>query len=73
MIKNKDVYVTSFEAAQILGFTPDHVRRMIQKGRIKATKLGHSWLIRRHDLSKVKRLRFPKSKEVTNGGDRNDQ
>lgn len=59
----KDKYITSFEAAKILGFTPDHVRRLIGEGKIKAIKLGNNWLIEPHDLKDVKRVRFTKPKE----------
>jgi excisionase family DNA binding protein len=59
MIKNLN-YLTSHEAARLLGFCPDHVRRLILQGKIKAVKLGHSWLIKPSDLKKVKRLRKQK-------------
>lgn len=56
----KDKFLTSFEAAKLLGFTPDHVRRLILTGKIKAEKIGHNWLINPRDLRGVKRLRYPK-------------
>lgn len=59
----RDKYLTSFEVAELLGFTPDHVRRMICNGKIKAIKLGHNWLIDPKDLKGVRRVRFAKSKE----------
>lgn len=63
MVKNKSIYITSIEAAQLLGFTPDYIRRLIVRGKIKATKLGHNYLIRPIDLKKIKRTRFKRKKE----------
>jgi excisionase family DNA binding protein len=54
----RDKYITSFQAAKMLGFTPDHVRRLIGDGKIKAFKLGHNWLIDPQDLKDIKRLRL---------------
>lgn len=64
MIKNRD-YLTSAEAATALGFTADHVRRLIIKGKIKAVKLGHNWLIKPTAILHIKRLR--KSKQPKEG------
>ena len=60
--------ITSFQAAEILGITPDYVRRLISYGKIKATKLGNNWLINRNQLGKIKRIRFPRSKELESNG-----
>lgn len=68
MIKNKANYVTTQEAAGILGFHIDYVRRLILRGKIKAEKLGHNWLIQECDLKKVKRQRSPKTKESEDNG-----
>lgn len=63
MIKNK--YLTSAEAAKLLGFTPDHIRRLILTNKIKAEKVGHNWLICPNHLKKIKRQRFPREKVIT--------
>lgn len=47
-------------AADYLGFTPDYVRRMIMDGKIKATKIGHDWMVHEKDLKDIKRVRFPR-------------
>jgi excisionase family DNA binding protein len=69
MIKNRANYLTSFEAAEVLGFTPDHVRKLIARGKIKAEKLGHIWIIHKKSLHKVRRQRFPIAimETLTNG------
>lgn len=60
MIKNKECYVTTKEAAAQLGFTSDYIRRLILQGQIKAEKMGTYWLIRIKDLSHIKRQRAKK-------------
>lgn len=54
MIKNKSDYLTSFEAAQILGLTPDYIRRLLNSGMIKGTKLGANWLLKKKELENIK-------------------
>jgi len=51
-----DIYSTN-EAAQKLGLSPDHVRRLVRDGEIKGKKLGHDWVVL--DL-KYKQKRKPK-------------
>lgn len=62
MIKNKDNYVTSIEAAASLGFTADHVRKLIRQGKIKAERIGRNWIIKKNNLTKICRQRFPRIK-----------
>jgi excisionase family DNA binding protein len=68
MIKNTANYLTSLEASKLVGVTPDHIRKMILRGKIKALKLGHNWLIQRKELAKINRQRFPRKKEITDNG-----
>lgn len=68
MIKNKPNYLTSLEVAEILGFTPDHIRKLIAGGKIKAEKLGHNWIIERKSISKIKRKRFRQPKGPSENG-----
>ena len=65
MIKNLNEYLTSFQVAEQLGFSADHIRRLICQGKIKATKLGNNWLIKPADLKGIGRQR--KVKEADNG------
>jgi excisionase family DNA binding protein len=43
-------YYTANEAAEELGVHPEHMRRLLRQGRIKARKFGQSWAIRPVDL-----------------------
>ena len=45
------------EAAQILGLSSDHVKRLARDKAIKAQKLGHDWVVLSLDY---KRKRKPK-------------
>lgn len=49
--------ITVDEAARILGVVPDHVRLLIRRGRIEATRFSNVWLV---DPASVK-------KYLTNG------
>ena len=68
MIKSKSNYMTAAQAAEILGFSHDHVRKLINQGRIKAEKLGRNWIIERKNLEKIHRQRFPRHKEKVDDG-----
>lgn len=37
--------ITVEEAARILGVVPDHVRLLIRRGRIQATRFSRVWLV----------------------------
>jgi len=50
---SKKLYSTK-EAAQILGLSPDHVKRLARDGLIKAQKLGHDWVVLSLDYKKKK-------------------
>lgn len=53
----KDKYYTTSQAAAKIGFSQDHVRRLILQGRLKAEKLGKGWIIEHKNLALIKRRR----------------
>lgn len=59
----KDKYLTAKEAGRLLGFTADHVRRLILNGKIKAEKFGYNWFILPRNIMRIKRQRKSKFKE----------
>jgi excisionase family DNA binding protein len=65
----KDKYLSTSEAAKLLGFVPAHVRRLILEGDIKAEKVGQTWMILPKAIMHIKRLRNNKSR---NEHDRSD-
>ena len=57
-------YLTTEEAADILGYSPEYVRRMLRNDKLPAEKKAGVWLI---PVSAVKNY-----KEAVKGMDRND-
>jgi len=46
--------ISAAEAAKRLNVTSSRVRKMIDSGRLKATKVGNMWVINPKDLDAVK-------------------
>lgn len=47
---NGDEWITTQEAAELSGYHPDHLRRLIRAGEIRARKFSILWLIDRQSL-----------------------
>ncbi|MCX5786037.1 MAG: helix-turn-helix domain-containing protein [Elusimicrobia bacterium] len=43
-------YITSAEAAKLLGYTIQHTRLLIRQNKFRGQKLGRDWLILQSDL-----------------------
>jgi len=43
-------WLTTEQAAEVSGYHPDHIRRLIRAGRLKARKFGPVWQVGRIDL-----------------------
>jgi excisionase family DNA binding protein len=52
-----DLDVSTFRAAAILGFHPEHVRRLIRTGRLRGRRIGGDYRIRLNDLWPLLELR----------------
>lgn len=50
MAKNKDELMPLSEAADAYGYSGDYLRRLAEKGRLKARKLGRNWLTTSGDM-----------------------
>jgi excisionase family DNA binding protein len=48
-------YLTTLQAAQILGLTQERVLAFIKDGRLKAEHIGRAWVILRSDLEEFKK------------------
>lgn len=55
---NEDRLLSTKEAADRLGLSQDHIRRLLEKGKIRGQKIGNSWVVL--DLS-YQRKRKPKN------------
>lgn len=51
--KLKDQYYTIYETADILKVHHNTIRRAIKSGRLKASKIGTKWLIKREDINNL--------------------
>jgi excisionase family DNA binding protein len=50
MTKNKDELISLAEAASAYGYSGDYLRRLAEKGRLRARKLGRNWLTTSDDM-----------------------
>jgi excisionase family DNA binding protein len=70
--------LTADEAAELLGYHPDYVRRLLRQGIVKARQFNGVWMIDRAEVERIRGLqgeggRMPKSNgltiaETTQGG-----
>ena len=51
--------LTVTEAAERLGYHPDHVRRLLRAGQLQGERVGPIWLISREEVDRVKVLQGP--------------
>lgn len=47
-------FLTTSEAAEVIGCSDAHVRHMCLNGELPGRKTGHMWLIRRRDAEKIR-------------------
>ena len=47
-----DKWITTNKAAEISDYHPDHIRRLVRKGRIRAKKFGPIWQVSKESLEK---------------------
>jgi excisionase family DNA binding protein len=43
-------WLTTKQAAEMIGYNAEYIRKLAQSGRIPAQKLGRDWVIQRADL-----------------------
>ncbi len=54
----KDEWLTVNEAAKLSGYHPEHIRRLVRQGAVKAKKFSIVWMVSRDSL-----LTYMKSQE----------
>jgi excisionase family DNA binding protein len=67
---SREDYISTNDAAGVLGVTRQRVLQLIQDGRLKAEKFANVYMIRRGDLNHIEEKpmgRPPKSKSKSNG------
>jgi excisionase family DNA binding protein len=60
----KDEWLTVNEAAELSGYHPEHIRRLIRQGEIAAKKFSIVWMVSRNSL-----LEYTKSQEKSSPQD----
>lgn len=55
--------MTTTQVAKQFKYTPEHVRRLIRDGVIKAITMGNIYLIDSEDIKNIKRKRKPNRKK----------
>ena len=50
MASNSDEWLTVNEAAELSGYDPEHIRRLIREGEIHARKFSIVWMVNRESL-----------------------
>ena len=47
------------EAADLLGYYPNHLRRLLRAGTVKGERVSGRWLIPRQEVDRIKALQGP--------------
>ncbi len=45
-----DEWLTTRQAAQLIGYHPEYVRQLVKAGKVEAQKIGRDWLIQKNKL-----------------------
>ena len=53
-----DTLLSTKEAAEVLGLSQDHIRRLLEQGKLKGKRVGNSWVVLELNY---KRQRKPKT------------
>jgi excisionase family DNA binding protein len=51
--------LTAPEAAELLGYHQDHLRRLLKAGTVKGEQVSGRWLIPRQEVERIKGLQGP--------------
>ncbi len=60
MVSLKDSYISSLEAARVLGAHPMSMQKLFRDGKLRGEKIANRWLIRREDLEEFAKTYVPK-------------
>lgn len=58
-------YVTTKQAAEMLGVAAEHINHLIYSGRVRAMKMGRDWLVFRPSVEQYYRTKSPKGKPTS--------
>ncbi|MBN1261580.1 MAG: helix-turn-helix domain-containing protein [Anaerolineae bacterium] len=43
-------WITTAEAAEVSGYSLNHIRRLVREGRVRSKKFGRAWMVHRRSL-----------------------
>lgn len=55
-----NLLLSTKEAAAVLGLSQDHVRRLLEEGRLTGKKVGNSWVVLELNYQRKRRLKTSK-------------
>ncbi len=61
-MSNKTTLLNCNGAAEVVGLSPNYIRKLCANGKIKAEKIGTDWFIKPSALKEITRKRKPKIK-----------
>jgi excisionase family DNA binding protein len=50
-------FITSADAARQLGYTVQHVRRLVRQGTLSGVKMGRDWVVQQSSVQELMALR----------------
>ena len=59
-------FLSSAQAAELLGFTVQHVRRLIKQGELDGVKVGRDWVVNAQSVAEFLRRRENLELPLTN-------
>lgn len=60
VVEFKETFISSSEAAAILGLRPFGIQKLVKRGRIPAEKIANRWLIRRAFVEEFAKTYVPR-------------
>ena len=60
MLDLRNTYISSSEAALVLGVHPMSMQKLFRDGKLKGEKIANRWIIRRADLDEFAKTYVPK-------------
>ena len=51
--------LTAHQSAEILGYSIDHMRRLLREGKVEAEQFNRVWIVDRQEVERIKSLQGP--------------
>ena len=57
--------ISLWQASELCGLSPDHLRRLAEQGKLDANKIGRNWITTKEAISEYMEKRKPRGREVS--------